>query len=621
MKRTFHRAIVTEIERLYRGDGALCGLDDAGLLELFALRRDEAAFEILIRRHGAMVLGVCRRLLRGPEDVEDAFQATFLVLAEKAGSIRDGGRLGPWLFGVARKVSIQARRRLGRRFEPIGDRELAVVSSQEDRLIAQEAVSALDDELARLPLALRDPLVLCYLEGLTHEEAAERLRWPVGTVRSRMARGRERLRGRLFRRGVGPPAGLAGAEVVADAASAAIPPAPLVSAAVRSGLAFAMRSGRAPSASAVPLSVSILTREVLSAMLMNKIAAFAGMGAVSLGILAAGAGGYAVARQAGAARSLVAGADSGRDPSQERKPARLEMKAEAERLKGQIAELTGRLKELETRIAEGAEPAVEGSKPLKKVGIPAAPAADSGSSMMSMMMAMGSRRAASDDVTYKQDGGLIVVSSRDKRKITAYDLRTGSRADYEAGADSMVETEPLGGICPLSITGEAIGELVVLHTSAGGMTAEKARLAQPLSGSATPVRVESIIAYAMKGKPITQLSVLARGRFYTHVLPEPVEGEITPVIFGAINPNLNGGSAVVAFPAGNTIHAFSPLNAKWDSLDLPVGASPAPDVRQDRVIVTYKSHVYVFTLGGGKWIDIDQNQAVRPSASGKAKSE
>ena len=192
-----------EIGRLFGGESA-SGLGAGPLLERFAADRDSAAFEALVGRHGPMVLATCRRMLPDPHDADDAFQATFLVLARKAGSIRDPDRLGPWLHGVARRVAARSRALAGRRRSverPGGDEPM---DTSPDALEGAEVREVLDEELARLPEKYRAPLVLCYLDGLTHDEAAEALRWPVGTVRSRLAGGRDRLRDRLTRRGLAP---------------------------------------------------------------------------------------------------------------------------------------------------------------------------------------------------------------------------------------------------------------------------------------------------------------------------------------------------------------------------------------------------------------------------------
>jgi RNA polymerase sigma factor (sigma-70 family) len=176
------------------------------LLERFVAEGDDSAFEALVVRHGPMVLGVCRRILISPHDADDAFQAIFLVLARKAARLRAPDRLGPWLHGVATRVARKARKRAARhRHEALTEypaRERREAEWSDVRPI-------LDAELGRLPPRHRDVLVLCLLEGLSAEEAAHRLGCPVGTVKSRLARGRQSLRDRLIGRGVSPSLALA----------------------------------------------------------------------------------------------------------------------------------------------------------------------------------------------------------------------------------------------------------------------------------------------------------------------------------------------------------------------------------------------------------------------------
>src|SRR5262249_38884073 len=159
-------------------------------------------------RHGPMVLGVCRRALADPGEVEDAFQATFLVLVRRARSVRAGDSLGRWLYGVARRVAAKSRARSQRsraRSTPLAVEPAAPdPDSSADRI---GLLAALDEEGGRLPEKYRAPVVLCHLEGLTHAEAAARLRWPVGTVSGRLSRARGLLRDRLVRRGLAPTAG------------------------------------------------------------------------------------------------------------------------------------------------------------------------------------------------------------------------------------------------------------------------------------------------------------------------------------------------------------------------------------------------------------------------------
>lgn len=185
--------------------GSTSGLTDRELLERFATRPPESAegaFATLVARHGPMVLRVCRGVLAEPQDVQDAFQATFLVLIRKARTLWVQDSLGPWLHEVAyrtaacvRAETIRRRRTEGRAAELRVEAVLPQGQGTDDGL-----VRALHEEIVRLPDRYRVPLVLFYLEGLTQEEVARQLRWPVGTVKSRMARGRERLKSRLNRR-------------------------------------------------------------------------------------------------------------------------------------------------------------------------------------------------------------------------------------------------------------------------------------------------------------------------------------------------------------------------------------------------------------------------------------
>ena len=185
--------------------GSIRELTDGQLLERFAVDRGEAAelaFAALVERHGSMVLRVCRGVLDDPHDSEDAFQATFLVLVAKGRALWVRDSLGPWLHQVAYRTASCARVNAARR------RRLERRSAKEEREGRPEAVDdlgrVLHEEIDRLPERFRAPIVLCDLEGRTHEQAARHLGWPVGTVKSRQARARERLRDRLARRGFAP---------------------------------------------------------------------------------------------------------------------------------------------------------------------------------------------------------------------------------------------------------------------------------------------------------------------------------------------------------------------------------------------------------------------------------
>ena len=205
--------IGNDLETLF-GVGVVGRLSDAELLARFLRREDvassEAAFAALVERHGPMVLGVCRRMLGDDHAAADAFQAVFLVLAGKAPRVRVDDSLGRWLHGVSVRVSLQARaaaraeRARVRSLEGLDPVDGSAPADPEGR---RELRAAIDEEIARLPGRYRSAVVLCYLEGLTPEQAARRLRCPVGTVQSRLHRARERLRPALSRRGLAPRPG------------------------------------------------------------------------------------------------------------------------------------------------------------------------------------------------------------------------------------------------------------------------------------------------------------------------------------------------------------------------------------------------------------------------------
>jgi RNA polymerase sigma factor (sigma-70 family) len=240
-------------------------LADELLLERFAGAGDEAAFAALVERYGGMVLGVCRRVLERVDEGEDAFQATFLVLARKARTIRKRQALASWLFGVAHRLALKARTKAverRNRERQVPDRPL---SNPVDDLSWREVRQILDDELARLPEKHRAPLLLCYLDGLTQDEAARRLNWPRGTLKRRLERGRELLRARLSRRGVSLSATLLLTGLSANGASASVPPLLAIST-LRAAMGFALGSG-------MPVgSVSVQAATLAEGMLRNMLA-------------------------------------------------------------------------------------------------------------------------------------------------------------------------------------------------------------------------------------------------------------------------------------------------------------------------------------------------------------
>jgi RNA polymerase sigma factor (sigma-70 family) len=275
-------ATATALLRQVRGLVAAQAADaapDADLLERFRAAGDVTAFEALVRRHGPMVLRVCRRVLGDAHEAEDAFQATFLVLAQKAGAIHKGASVASWLHGVAYRVAGKARARAARARPPCAGP--AAQGDAADEVSWREVRSVLDAELGRLPEECRAPLVLCYLEGLTQDEAARRLGWNGRTLRRRLGQGRRLLRARLERRGLALSAGLAAVLLTEATAPAALPP-PLAEAAVRAAKG------------ALPTHVLALARGAagagkakLAAALLLAAGVFTGAGVAARQLLAA----------------------------------------------------------------------------------------------------------------------------------------------------------------------------------------------------------------------------------------------------------------------------------------------------------------------------------------------
>jgi TIGR03009 family protein len=297
-----HRgSIIDSVHRLF-GTGVVAALSEAQLLERFIRRGDEAAFGAILLRHGPMVLGVCRRVLDDPHDVDDAFQATFLILVKRARSIRDRDVLGTWLHGVARRVAVRARvdarRRRARERNGAEGAGVDVQDRRADRAEADELRSVIDGELERLPERYRAAVILCDLEGQTHEQAAEQLGCPVGTVKSRLARGRERLRSRLARRGVAPSAALVAATLAAGRAAAV----PVELMALTIGAATELAAGHAAAAGACSAEVAALMKGATRSMALSKLKLAA---VATLAVAFAVAGTWRFARQAPAQTARI----------------------------------------------------------------------------------------------------------------------------------------------------------------------------------------------------------------------------------------------------------------------------------------------------------------------------
>jgi RNA polymerase sigma factor (sigma-70 family) len=312
---------VSPVLRLIRTIAAgakAAALSDRQLLQKFTAERDEAAFAALVRRHGPLVRGVCRRLLRHAQDAEDIFQATFLVLARKAGLLPWRESIGNWLYEVAYRLAAEAKVKRARR--QAREREAGEMAAresvpEEDR---RELYAVLDEELHRLPANYRAALVLCYLEGKPRAEAARQLGCPLGTLKHRLERARALLQARLTRRGVTlSTAGLVAA--LAPGAATAEVPALLALATAKAASAFA--AGSSVAAGGISAKAVALAEGALKAMLVSKLQIVT-VWAVAVGLVVAGAG--RVARQVLVAQApegkAVEPAPPGRPRAESREP-------------------------------------------------------------------------------------------------------------------------------------------------------------------------------------------------------------------------------------------------------------------------------------------------------------
>jgi RNA polymerase sigma factor (sigma-70 family) len=276
-------ATLRQISRLLE-DRAVTGFSDAQLLERFVSGHDAAAFEALVARHGPMVLSVCRGVLRNPEDAEDAFQATFLILVKKLGTVRGHVALGPWLYQVAYRVAIRgnaaaARRRACERQAG----KMAAATSKSGPAGPDEPLQALHEEIARLPEKLRRAIILCDLQRVPQDRAATELRLSERTIQRRLSEGRKRLKARLIRRGLAPQSGTLGAMFLREAQLGV--PAAWAEATVRTAVAT-VNSGI--TLGAVSAAVNELTHEVLRIMLLQKLT-LASASLLAAGLIAWGA--------------------------------------------------------------------------------------------------------------------------------------------------------------------------------------------------------------------------------------------------------------------------------------------------------------------------------------------
>jgi RNA polymerase sigma factor (sigma-70 family) len=600
--------VLGQIERLF-GRGTVSGLSEGQLLARFVGERDEAAFEALVSRHGPMVLGLCRRLLHDPHDVEDAFQATFLVLVRRAGSLRDRELLANWLYGVALRVATRCRRQRERRrnrsIHEIEER-LSESPSESDE---GELRSVIDLEVARLPARFRSPILLCYFEGLTHDQAAERLGCPVGTVRSRMAKGRELLRGRLSRRGF---------EVVS-----AIPPAPVVGISpavpralvLRTSEAAGAAAGRSLLAGGASLSAVTLARGVLRAMTCTKWMIIA-VAFVALG--AAGGGMRVAARQDSVEPAKVE--VRGRFQQDAGLPARksleeiqsaihdheLQLRArhnEIEGLNEQVAAIKERIRKLEAQAKAANGNAASSPRPEPAGASPSPGPVDATS---------GQNASAPGHITMSPEA--IVWTAPSEDRVVIFVQKSGRSRTYHPPVGTDRIHAGTGGNHVILIANgptthqlaayDLVGDRWAIQDLHRNKDSERYSIwFQRSSAAMLPL-------YFTSGG-FTQLAVFDFRRFCWSIrdLNEPVQygGQTTPWL----------DRDVALYVLGRHLYAYSTVAGRWDTLTLEEPLIPAslegtgmaqpylPAVSHNSIAISRDGRLHVFTAESGRWLTID----------------
>jgi RNA polymerase sigma factor (sigma-70 family) len=596
-----------QIQRLF-ARGTVSGLSEGQLLARFVVDRDELAFEAIVSRHGPMVLGVCRRLLDDPHDVEDGFQATFLVLVRKAGSLNDRELLAKWLYGVALRVATRLRRdrtRLRVRERTDVRDEVAAPADDGSR---GELPLVLDQEVARLPAQFRTPIVLCYFEGLTHDQAAEQLGCPVGTVRSRMAKGRELLRTRLTRRGFAPASWLPVMSPLVGVAPA-IPPALLnrtIAAAASIGAVRPLAVGTASTA------VVTLAEGVLRAMLLTRWTTLAAI-VVVLG--AVGSGVTVAARQHGT--NSVNGAIPGSVPADQVRTARQaldELQRSIDKYQKQLI-----IKDMESLYLKEEIAALKAKIRAMEVNAePQAPAATASRTMIDQQTAAVSAdsatRGAGDQVPstdyVTRTKRMIVSQSAANNQVVIFAVESGRSRIYRPPAGIVkVFANAEWNQATIAAIGPRASQLTIYDADRDQWAIQDL---PGMKGANDYISFgphnEYLRSCSFRAPHLTQLALFDIGRFQWSVqdLVEPWEE-------GAVDPFV--AEKVAVYVVGRFLYAYSADAGRWDVLKLEQRVQPKSGtwwqqspltIENNIAAVSQGGHLHIFPAKTGRW------QAVEP---------
>ncbi len=588
------------------GEGTVSGMGEGELLQRFATLRDPVALEALVARHGPMVLGVCRRVLVNWHASEDAFQATFLVLARRAATIRDPDRLGPWLHGVAHRVALRARAERARRQarEQTGTDEPAQAAApSESDYDRAELRAMLDEEVRKLPGKFRDPIILCYLDGLTHDEAAVQLDCPVGTVRSRLATGRARLRDRLGRRGVTVPATLFAGVLTAEAASAAVSPV-LLLATARASIAFASSITGATTAGLVSASVASLAEGVTSTMIVSKLKI---IGALALtGILTLGVGGAAAQKLGSSSEEPKTESSTEDTPSAQITALKKQVEAAEARAGKLEAELKDLKRSLEARTVSNQSSADGASN---KATAPTSTSVSSGTGQQYSLGGVGTTKPTAASGSGQKINRSTNLSQGDSDMVAASGAMSGQMAMIAtATGGKSPRSYPLGSVSgqgAMMAEGSGIAtyktdQFVIVHkpksdkvAAYSNETGEWTSYQVPQALDVSPIFSRTLVALYFKGDSINQIAtyIPQLGQWYPIDLKEPAKGNATPIV----NTNL------AVYALGRRVYGFSTAAHGWDILELPEGAKPGVVTTSNTATVEHGDTVYLFNASRGKW--------------------
>ncbi len=538
-------APIRELGTLFN-EGAVGMLSDGRLLDRFVERREASAFEAIVERYGTLVWGVCRRVLRDHHDAEDAFQATFLVLARKAASVMPREKLGNWLYGVAfqtamKTMATRAKRRVRERQVREMPEPEAVPHKHADELLAR-----LDREMDRLPEKYRMPIILCELQGNTHRQTAEQLGWPVGTVSGRLSRARAILARRLSRPGTPLTTGGLGVLLAHDVARAGMPPELVRSTAHAASLSTA---GKAVTAGVVSARVAGLTGEVLKTMLIKKLTFTTTILLVAVALTAGGT-------------CLTYRADAGEPANQQKdseKPK--EHSTPVKAAQEDIPPPAEQSKAAEGPKADQPKPAEAPKDEIPPPGEQPKPAEGTKEEIPPPRDHPKAAEASKEDIPPPKDTAAVPDEDPPSSPLSEEGWQSHQR---KVGCGAYTFTALRTGKAALAY-----------NASTREVKAVRLHSMKDDSLWVTPVVVGStnkeLVALGVKGSRITRVALfnLKSGKWTPLDLDQPVNGAVWPMSFG---PD------TVAYEVGDFLYLYNPKRDGWDRLDLRTIAEDKQEV-------------------------------------------